>query len=348
MGVVLSKDFFKLIKKELGSNLYFLYGEEKYFVEKAYEHVLKYVPDVENNVTVVNGEKLDLNKLEELIETVPFMVERKAVLVKDCDIEKLVKADTDRLKELFTDVPEYTVLIFAHPTLVNDPKKMTKHKKLFKEIEKIGVTCEFKPLEKAQLKRALCDHAERQSMVLDMSLADLLIDRVGFEYIFLLNELDKCIHFAKSNDAIHVTKEDIENCTTASVSVSIYDLSKSLLAGNYDRANALLQDLIYTRVEPIIIVATLSGAFNDLYRAKCAVNSGVPSSKVIEDFKYAANRKFVVDNSFSTARRYSNEQIRACIEVLYETDIKLKSSKMEAVLLLEKMLADICLKISRR
>lgn len=348
MGSIFDKDFFKTTKKELTSNLYFLHGSEKFFITKAYNQLLTHIPDLENNLSRVNGAELNLDTLEDLIESIPFLVQRKAILVKDCDIEKLNKNDLDKLISIVKDIPEYTLLIFCHATLMTDPKKMTKHKKLFKEIEKNGITCEFKLQDKTQLKRALVDHAKKQDMVLDMQEADMLIERTTLEYIVLINELDKCIHFAKSKGSIHITKEDIFSCTTASVSVSIYDLSKNILTGNYDRANAILQDLIYTRVEPVIIVASLSGAFCDLYRAKCGVEYGVTPKQVQEDFKYQANRLFVVTNSFSSAKRYSTAQIRACIDVLYQTDIKLKSSKMDNILLLEKMLADICLKISRR
>lgn len=347
MGKMLDKDFFKTIKKELPTNLFFLYGDEKYFIDKANQLLLNHIPDIDSNLTRIRGENLNLNTLEDLIESIPFMVERKGIIIKDCDIEKLNKADLDKLIKIVNDVPEYTLLIFSHSTLKLDPKKATtKHKKLFKEIEKNGVTCEFKLQDKTSLKRALCSYATKQNMVLDMSVADMLVDRTSFEYSLLLNELDKCIHYAKSNGLIHVEKEDVIACTTASVSVSIYDLSKLILIGNYDKANEILQDLIYTRVEPVSIVATLSGAFCDLYRAKCAIDCGVNSKTVQENFKYAGNRLFVVDNAFNTARKYSYTQIRTCIDVLYETDIKLKSSKMDSTLLLEKMLASICLKIS--
>lgn len=348
MGKMLDQDFFKEVKKELPSNLFFLYGDEKFFVEKAYKQLLKYITDTDSNLMRISGENLNLSQLEDMVESIPFMVERKGILIKDCDIEKLNKDDLDKLVKLVSDVPEYTLLIFSHATLKLDDKKMTKHKKLFKAIEKNGVTCEFRLQDKTQLKRALCDYAKKQDMILDMVDADILIERTSFEYILLLNELDKCIHFAKSNNSIYITKEDIFNCTTESVTVSIFDLSKSLLAGNYDRANSILQDLIFTGQEPVSIVAILSSAFLDLYRAKCGLDNGIAPNQVIEDFAYAKNRAFVVNNSFSSARKYSHTQIRACIEVLYETDIKLKSSKMDDILLLEKMLADICLKISKR
>ncbi len=348
MGKISDKDFIKEVKKELPSNLFFLYGDEKYLITKACNTLLNHITDLDSNLLRIRGEDLNLNSLEDMIESIPFMVQLKGIIIKDCDIEKLNKADLDKLIKLISDIPEYTLLIFSHSTLKLDSKKMTKHKKLFKEIEKYGVTCEFKLLEKTDIKRALCKYATNQDVVLDMSLADMLIERTTFEYNLLLNELDKCIHFAKSRGSIHIEHDDILSCTTASVTVSIYDLSKSILGGNYDKANEILQDLIYTRVEPIIIVSTLAGAFCDLYRAKCALDCGVSPKQVQEDFKYSANRLFVVNNSFTNARKYSHVQIRSCIEVLYETDIKLKSSRMDSTLLLEKMLASICLKISTR
>lgn len=351
MGKVLDKDFFKETKTELPSNLFFLYGDEKHFIEKAYKQLLKYVPDIDNNLTLMNEEKLDLNRLEDIIETMPFMVERKAVVVRDCNIEKLNTTDLDKLLNIVKDVPEYTLLIFCHTNIVLEKKDASKtkhHKKLFKAIEKVGITCEFNLLQKADLKRALCQYAKKQDMVLDMQIADMLVERTTTSYILLVKELDKCIHFAKSKGSIHVTQEDIESCTVASVTVSIFNLANFILSGKYDMANQILQDLIYTKEEPIKIVGYLAGAFGDLYRAKCAINCGVSAAQVKTDFKYANNRLFVVDNSFTTARRYSTDQIRACIESIYETDIKLKSSKMDNILLLEKMLADICYKISRR
>ena len=57
---------------------------------------------------------------------------------------------------------------------------------------------------------------------------------------------------------------------------------------------------------------------------------------VIDDFGYPKNLSFRVDNAFRDVRSYSVAHLRKCIQILVETDVAMKSSNTDKMVLLEE------------
>ena len=66
-----------------------------------------------------------------------------------------------------------------------------------------------------------------------------------------------------------------------------------------------------------------------------SVGDGVLSEAAAE-FGYSANIKFRIDNAFRDARLFSMGHLRKCMQILTETDVKMKSLKTDNMILLEE------------
>lgn len=323
--------------------LYMLFGAETYFVHSAVGQIEKKVvqPGFESfNLQRFEGAKADWNEIEDACEALPMMSDRKCVCVKDVDADKLLKADSDRLLAMMEGLSESTVLVLYMTSVVVDLKKSAKWKKLAEAAAKHGVVCDFAFKDKATLRRALCERARREHVELDMDTAGLLVDRCSQNYSILQNELDKLIAYVSggASPVFAITAKDVDDCCIRSIDSSAFDLARSILSRNFDRAYRLLDELFYLRQEAVAILSALSMAFSDLYRAKCAQSSRKSPDQVAEDFRYPKNRLFAVKNAFRDVQGYSTPHIRECIVAIYEADRKLKSSKVEDRLILEQML----------
>lgn len=338
-------ELFRKLKQNELAPLYLLYGAETYFVNQALTQIISRAvqPGFGSfNLQQFQGEKPDWNALEDACEALPMMSDRKCVTVKDLDVDKLVKADLDRLYALLASLPESTVLVLYTVSVSVDMKKSAKYKKLAAEVEKAGgVSCEFPLKDRTTLSRALCERAKKAHVAMDIQTAGTLIDRCSSNYSVLQNELDKLIAYA--GPLGEITVKQIDECCIRSIDTSAFDLAKSILSGNFDRAYHLLDELFYLRQEAISILSALSMAFADLYRAKCALSAGKSAEQVTADFRYPKNRLFAVRNAFRDVRSFSTAQIRACITALYEADRKLKSSRQDDRLILEQMLGTMLL-----
>lgn len=336
-------DLFKQIKQGILQPLYLLYGQESYFVSACVDKIIeKAVPTgfESFNLNRFNGEKLSFDELEDAVSTLPMMAEKKCVVVKDLDIDKLNKNDIDILMELISNPNESIVLVLYATGVLYDIKKSTKLRKLSEAIQKNGVVCDFALKDKPTLKRALWDRAKKAGIELDMPVADVLIDRCSQSYSVLVNEVDKLIHYVQGRDEDHreITKADIDACCIPSIDSTSFDLARSILNKKYDQAFLLLDELFYQRMESLSILGALNMCFIDLYRAKCAMVNGHTTDEVVIDFSYPKNRTFAVRNSFRDVQNYSIESIRRCLNALIDADYQIKSSKMQDRLILENMI----------
>lgn len=343
MPILDDASIFKQIKQGDICPQYLLYGQEAYFISSAVERIIqKAVPKGFEafNVIRISGEKLDLNELEDAVATFPLMTGKKCVLLKDLDIDKLAKADFDRLVKLVKDPNEASVLIIYTTDNIYDSKKSTKLRKLIEIISKNGSVCDFGTKDKSTLKRALCDRAKKAGIELTAQIAEMIIDCCSQDYSILINELDKLISYAdsRSDELRQITVQDVQLCCIPSVDSTSFDLAKAILAKKYDTAFRLLDELFYQRVEALSILGALNMCFIDLYRAKVALAHGKTVDMVTADFGYPKNRLFAVKNAFRDVRAYSIENLRKCLTALTEADYQLKSSKLQDRLILETMI----------
>lgn len=338
MPYLQDEDLFRQLKDNNIANMYFLYGQENYFIFQAVSHIKKRVVNESFegfNLNYIDGEKIDLSKFEDMTDLLPMMADKRLIIIKDLDLDKFSKNDSKKFLEIVNNISETTVLLVYQDLISVNLKKSYKYKKFADIIAKNGVVCDFALKDKQTLKRKLCQRARKSYIQLDMETADILVERCSSSYMVLVNELDKLINYVGEGE---ITKKHIDECSIKSIDSSVFNLAKAILSNNYDKAYSLLDELLYLRQEPVAILSALSLVFADIYRAKCGVIASKSAQDIVTDFKYKRNRQFAVKNAIRDVKRFSASHIRYCIGVLYNADIQLKSSKLDNRLILEQML----------
>ncbi|MDD3693378.1 MAG: DNA polymerase III subunit delta [Oscillospiraceae bacterium] len=331
------------LKKQVGAgsfkNLYFFYGEESYLTSH-YANLVSNKALGNDTLTEFNMHKLDgqtcsVVEIIEAAEALPVMAERKCVLVRDFDIAKLNKEDFNQLIRLVENMPESCVLIFWTVTVEVDVKKNDKWRAFTKAVDKMGVALYFSRKKDDEIVRLLESGASRRGCKLTLSNAKLMLRHCGNDMHILMGELDKLCALA---DGGEITREMIESCGTVDLEASVFELSKALLKGSYERAYHILGTLFAKREEPIVILAVLSSAYADLYRAKVALASGVRAETLADDFDYR-RKEFRLKNAARDCARIPISVLRQSLEVLAEADRRIKSTGMDNRVVLEQTAA---------
>ena len=112
--------------------VYLLYGEEKYLKELYLKRLVRLAsPEQfeEFNFHRFDGGELEVDRLIEACESLPFLAEQRCVVVEKFDFEGMPAADKEKLTRLLEDPPETTVLIlvvdkedFSAPKRARAPK----------------------------------------------------------------------------------------------------------------------------------------------------------------------------------------------------------------------------------
>ena len=337
-------EFAKSIRENEVAPIYFLYGKEVFLSEGYLKKLVeKVVPKGTEsfNFRQFDGAELCISDIKTEVEALPLMAERKCVVLKNPNIEKMAKEDFEVLLETASDPNPSTVFIIYVSAYELDAKKNAKVKKLSETVAKNGVTVDFSPKTTSELVKIIKQRVNKAGSEIENSVANYLIERCGNSLEHLSIEIDKLTSYRHKGQ---ITKKDIETVCGISLEASVFDLSKAMMQNNFNRAFEILDELFLSRQEPLVILGVLNMTFIDLYRAKTAMLSGKTAQDVRERYNYRG-KEFRMKNAFRDAAKYSVKTLRECLEILSEADIKLKTTKNDGRIVVEQVLASILQKV---
>lgn len=333
MPEIQEADLLKDIKERKFSGLYFIYGEDVYlrqqYVRKLTESIVTELPEM--NFPKIDGKNADIQKISDEVYQFPLMSDKRCVLIDDFDIASAGKDVQDALIEIFSDIPETTVIVMVFNSILVDKKK-SGWTSVLRAVSKYGCIIDCKYKTDAELIKYINMWANKHKVVFDRSVAKHLIETAGRDLKKLQVEVDKLCAYKKD----YVSKDDIDKLSAKTPEATQYMLPKAVLSLNISNSLNILADLLDMRYDPIMIVSSLIDSFIDIYRVKTAIDCGKQPKDVAGDFGYAKNRLFVLDNAAVQARKYSFQTIMNCFDILDNADEKLKSGEKNKRMLLEK------------
>lgn len=341
MPVITENELKQQIKASVFSNLYLIYGEEKYLV-KHYTNLLeKKIVDqafADFNLHLYDGKSVDLDDVAVAAESLPMMSEYSCLIIKDFPVDSLRDDEFSKFENIIRDIPETTVIIVSLPTL-NVNMKSSNGKKIMNCFEKFGSVIEFSHFSSQQLVKLIEKGAKERGCIFGFSEANYLLTLIGDDMSVVLNELEKICAYKKEGT---VAKSDIDAVVVKSMQVRVFDLTKALFANNCDTAMAILDTLFAMKEEPINILGAIVTSYVDMYRAKVYISGGKRAIDAAEDFNYR-NKEFRLTNAAKTVSKYSMKQLRTFLEILSEADMTLKSSSTNGRLVLEQAITKLLL-----
>ena len=305
------------------SGAYIFYGEESYLREYYLEALRKkLIPaGVEDfNYHRVEGKDVNVQTLAEMAEAMPMMAERTLLVAVDFDIFKLNEEQRDKLIALLEDIPPYCCVVFAYDTVEYKPNKTMK--KLCKAIDSHVESVEFRPASGSDLEAWIARRFRVQGKEIDRQTAEYLIFTCGGLMTGLVQEIEKIGAYAKGPS---ITKADIDAVADPVLSAEVFRLSDAVLQGDYDRASAILGDLLKMQTEPIVILAALGSQMRRIYTARLAIDSGRDKYWLMElwDMRSDYPAKLLL----SAARRATADWCEGAVRMCQTLDRRMKSEK---------------------
>ncbi len=301
--------------------LYVFYGEEKFRRDAALDIIKKrIVPETleEFNFIKFEGKGLSVSELDEAIQSVPVMSERKMVVVKNFDI---FKESSDELIALMSDIPDEVCLVFLYDDTAFKPDRRTK---MYQLISKIGAVANFVSAEASELRDWIRRRFADLRKNIENSDIDYLIFYCGTDMYTLQNEISKVANYAPY--AV-IRREDIEAVATRSVESRVFDLCEYVASGKASQAMGELENMIKLREAAVLICAMLGRQMRRLYITKCALDAGNGTDYITKLFSLGYS--FQGEKLVSSARRISLSALRKCTLLCADADKALKSSRQE-------------------
>ena len=294
------------------ANVYIFFGEETYLMQQAVEQLRALLVPAgfeEFNYHRLTGKGLTVQELTEAVEAMPMMSQSTFVTVTDMDVFKLDDAQRTALVSLLEDFPEYCTLVFLYRQLPY--KKDGKLKKLTAAVAAHTTEIEFAPQGRQKLQKWV----RRRFAAFDKELDDNAIDHLLFTCGSLMDglvpEINKIAAYAKDK---RVTVADIDAVADPVLDARIFDMTNAVTARDYDRAAAVLAELLRMQTEPIAILAVLGRELRQLYTARLALDGKKDAVWVKELWRmtsaYPATK--LMEAARSVSRPWCRDAVRRC------------------------------------
>ena len=234
--------------------IYYLMGEESYYIDKISEYISQTVLTDEGkefNLTVMYGADTDIASIINAAKRYPMMSEYQVVIVKEAQNVK----DMESLVYYVQKPLPSTILVICHKHGTLD-----KRKKLAATIEKVGVLFESKKIKDTQLSGFITSFLKRKSVDIEPKAAEMMAEFVGTDLSRMAGELEKLVLTLPAGQ-MRITPEQIERNIGISKDYNNFELKNAIIARDVLKANKIIK---YFDENPKTnpIQATLSVLFN--------------------------------------------------------------------------------------
>jgi len=209
--------------------VYLIHGPEDLLLEQAVERLKKRlaeVADLDYNLSMFDGDTADADAIVAAANTLPFMSERRLVIVRRAD-----RMSTDALNALAAyaaDPNTDTVLVLV-------AAKLAKNLRIYKAIDALGGVWEFKPPSKKDYPRTVIEMFAERGKRVGLDAAEVLVRAVGHDLRRLSIEIDKVVAF--TGDEGTLSRTEIEQVMSTTAPTSVFDFTDAL--GGRDTRTAL-------------------------------------------------------------------------------------------------------------
>jgi DNA polymerase-3 subunit delta len=301
------------------------------------------------NTTTLDGDKLTMAELHHVCDTIPFMAERRVVIVhglldrlrpkgqakgqKDGQSKKPARdrAFLDELAAYLPKLPDTTRLFFIENEELRDSHPILK----LAHREEGGYVRLFNRPKDHALPGWIRRHTEAQGGEIDQEAAMLLATLVGNDLRQLDLEIEKLRLYAGERPA---TAEDVRALVARAREESIFDVVDCVGQREAGRALRLLHTLVTDGAVPLYVLSMLGRQFRILIQVKELGEQGLSEGAITKKLKL---HPFVVKKSLRQARNFSMAQLEAAHQRLVETDWQIKTGQAEEELALDVLVVDL-------
>ena len=313
--------FFKSLKEESIATCYLLEGTEEYIKETALRKLedALLAPGMEQ----LNASVLDNPKADELIaaaETLPFMADRRLVVVRGLSALTQGKDDaaqTDKLIEYLPNITKSACLVFYVQG------KADGRKRLYTALKKHAAVVSFEPLRDDELIRWIMQTIKSLGKAISSAVAQELAFTVGNDATQLRGEMDKLVAYA--GEQAEITGEHIRQVAVRSLECTVFDMVDALVNGDAERAFALFAQLLRTGGDRVGSLAMILRQYRLLFHLKVMKEKRMPTQELRSRL---AIPSFAADRAEVQARAYSAAQLREAMLICVDTDYQIKSGKL--------------------
>ena len=301
--------------------IYFLFGEEPYYIDKISQFIEKNVLTEEEkgfNQMVLYGKEASIDEIVGNAKRYPMMAERQVVIVKEA---QELSRTIEQLVDYAENPQPTTVLVLCYKY-----KKLDKRKKLYKSVGKHGVLFESKKLYENQVSDWLRKLLHGKGYSISHKAAIVLVEYLGTDLSRISKELDKLTLVLPKESQI--TPADIEEHIGISKDYNNFELKKAIGERNVLKATRIVNYFAQNpKDNPFVLTISLLHNFFSQLLQYHGLNDHSPKNVASA---LRVNPYFVGEYQIA-AKNYPMKKVSSIVSHLREMDLKGKGVGATAI-----------------
>ena len=233
---------FKDLKKKEFSPIYFLQGDEPYYIDAIARYIETHAlaeHDRSFNQIILYGKDTDISTILSQARRFPMMAERQVVIVKEAqEVADLSHKSGQQLLEDYIKNPvPSTVLVFCYKY-----KNVKLNTTLGKALDKFAVLVESKKMYDDKLPDWIHRYIQKKGFKTDAKAVQMLADAIGNNLERLVNEIDKVlINFDTNTQEVVISADVVQKYVGISKEYNVFELQKAIATKDTLKTYQILQ-----------------------------------------------------------------------------------------------------------
>ena len=329
--------------------LYILLGQDDFSLTHSLEEIKKSIGDqtlLAANTATLDGQQITLDQLRTVCETVPFLAERRLVIVTGL-LERFESKDKssrrakntritnqqDNYKSLaayITKIPDSTILVLID-------SKVGSNNPLFKELSARAEVKSFPLLRDTKLRQWIQRYVAKEGGSISPQAVNLIAKLVGSNLWTMANEINKLLLFTSGR---RIEEEDVNLVVSCTQEANVFTMVDAILGFKAKVAEQSLLQLLQRGAAPAYLLVMLSRQVQMVVRAKELRNQRKPEVEIQN--KLGLTSEFALRKTLEQADRYPSGRAKAVYHKLLEADLSIKTGKYDGELAFNILVAELC------
>ncbi|MBE7639926.1 MULTISPECIES: DNA polymerase III subunit delta [Salegentibacter] len=307
-----AKEIVNNIQKGTVSPLYFLMGEEPYYIDKISDFIAQNLLAEEEkgfNQIIMYGRDTNIDEIVSNAKRYPMMAERQVIIVKEAqDLSRSI----EKLVDYAENPQATTTLVFCYKY-----KSLDKRKKLSKVLKKNAVLFESKRLYENQVADWIMKTLKSRNYTISPKAAQMLVEFLGIDLGKIDNELNKLQLITP--EGTQITPELIEQNIGISKDFNNFELRKAIGMRDSLKAHRIVNYFAQNPKDNPMVV-TISLLFS--YFSQIMQYHGLPDKSKANVARQLKVHPYFVGDYIAAAKNYPMKKVSQVIGLLHESDVK--------------------------
>jgi DNA polymerase-3 subunit delta len=330
--------------------IYILSGQDDFSITQALENIKKELGDEASlamSTTTLDGQQLTHEELKTVCETIPFMTGKRLVIVEGLlgrfesgtrtrrQAKTAKKSKKQEEAEVFVDylaggIPETTILVFTEGVISGDNP-------ILKSLAGKATTRSFALPRDAKLREWVQKRVKGEGGEISPRAVQLLARLVGSNLWIMTSEIEKLLLYT---DGRKIEEDDVQAVVGYNQQATVFNMVDAILEFKAEQAENMLEYLFRSGVAPVYLLFMIARQVQLIVRIKELSRKRITNREM--QGKLGVSSEWVLKKTLDQASRYSFSRLKDVYRKLLDTDISIKTGKMDPELALNILVAELC------